>query len=222
LATADAFTAVRTISGTATDRRRMERRRRARRMRREFTTSPSGRWSQFPGIVGKIDSQQAATSWAWQLLRRWGIVFRDVLERESAAPFWGRLAPIYRRLEARGEIRGGRFVRGVAGEQYALPEAVELLRGMRDERPDEKTIVLAAADPVNLCGIITDEPRITAVHTNTVAIRNGRLVAACQSGEVQWFGELRPELKDNLARRLRLLFHTSDEEPAESESALRA
>ncbi len=213
LATADAFTAVRTISGTATDRRRAEKRRRTRRMRREFTTSLSGRWSQFPGFVSKVDAQQSATSWAWQLLRRWGIVFRDLLERESAAPFWSRLVPVYRRLEARGEIRGGRFVRGVAGEQYALPEAVELLRGMRDESPDGTAIVLSAADPVNLCGLITDEPRIPAIHTNTVAIRNGRLIAACQAGQVQWFAEVNSETTEELARRLRLQFHVAETEP---------
>ncbi len=79
LATADAFTAVRTISGTATERRRAEKRRRQRRLRREFTVAPSGRWSLFPGIVPKVDEEQAAISWAWQLLRRWGVVFRDLL-----------------------------------------------------------------------------------------------------------------------------------------------
>jgi len=215
LATADAFTAVRLISGTATDRRRAEKRRRARRLRREFTAAPSGRWSQFPGFLPKVDSQQAVISWAWQLLRRWGIVFRDLLARESAAPFWGRLAPVYRRLEARGEIRGGRFVSGVAGEQYALPEAVELLRGLREESPDTATLVLSAADPVNLCGLITAETRIPAVHTNTVAIRSGQLVAACQAGEIQWFADVKSGARDELARRLRLQFHVA-EEPLES------
>jgi ATP-dependent Lhr-like helicase len=210
LATADAFTAVRTISGTATDRRRAEKRRRLRRLRREFTTAPSGRWSLFPGFVAAIDEAQVATSWAWQLLRRWGVVFRDLLARESAAPAWGRLVQTFRRLEARGEIRGGRFVRGVAGEQYATPEAVELLRAVRDEPPSQSVVVLAAADPVNWCGIITDEPRITMIHTNTVAIRDGRLVGACQAGEVQWFDEARPEEIEELTRRLRLQYHVAD------------
>jgi ATP-dependent Lhr-like helicase len=210
LATADAFTAVRLISGTATDRRRAEKRRRQRRLRREFNVSPSGRWSQFPGFLSKVDNAQATTSWAWQLLRRWGIMFRDLLERESAAPFWTRLAPVYRRLEARGEIRGGRFVRGVAGEQYALPEAVELMRSLRDEPPDEEALVLSAADPVNLCGLITDEPRIPAIHTNTVAIRGGRMIAACQAGQIQWFAEAQPEAIDELTRRLRLQYHVDE------------
>jgi ATP-dependent Lhr-like helicase len=211
LATADAFTAVRTISGTVTDRRRAEKRRRARRMRREFTAAPSGRWSQFPGFLPKVDSQQALTSWAWQLLRRWGIVFRDLLTRELAAPYWGRLAPIYRRLEARGEIRGGRFVSNVAGEQYALPEAVELLRGLRDEPGDTSTLVLSAADPINLCGLITPEPRIPAVHTNTVALNNGQLAAACQAGEIQWFVELPSDQREEISHRLRLQFHAAEE-----------
>src|SRR5262249_42458325 len=152
------------------------------------------------------DEQQAATSWAWQLLRRWGVVFRDLLERESAAPAWWRLVQVYRRLEARGEIRGGRFVAGVAGEQYATPEAVELLRGVRDERPDDAIVVLAAADPANLCGVITGEPRVASTHTNTVAIRNGRLLGACQAGEVQFLGDVSSEEADNVARRLRLQF----------------
>jgi len=202
---------VRLISGTATARRRAEKRRRLRRLRREFTVAPSGRWSLFPGFLSKVDEQQAATSWAWQLLKRWGVVFRDLLERESAAPTWGRLVQVYRRLEARGEIRGGRFVGGVAGEQYATPEAVELLRGVRDESPDDATVVLAAADPCNLCGIITSEPRTASTHTNTVAIRNGQLIAACQAGEVQYFGEVAGEETDGLTRRLRLQFHVAED-----------
>ncbi len=86
LATADAFTAVRLISGTATDRRRVEKRRRLHRLRRDHTVAASGRWSQFPGFVQPADEQQAVTSWAWQLLRRWGVMFGDLLARETAAP----------------------------------------------------------------------------------------------------------------------------------------
>ncbi|HEY2881866.1 MAG TPA: hypothetical protein VGJ15_05520, partial [Pirellulales bacterium] len=214
LVTADAFTAVRTITGSATDRRRAEKRRRNRtRVRREFTVSPSGRWSLFPGIVPAIDEQQTAIRWAWQLLRRYGVMFRDLLERESATPPWHRLVQVYRRLEARGEIRGGRFVGGVAGEQYALPEAVELVRSVRDEPPEENVLVLAAADPVNLCGIITAEPRIASTHTNTVAIQNGRLIAAFQSGEVQWFADLSAAQSEDLPRRLRLQHHAVELAP---------
>ena len=212
LATADAFTAVRTISGTATDRRRAEKRRRQRRMRRDFTTSPSGRWSLFPGIVAAADEAQAAVSWAEQLLQALGGRVPRSTGARNAAPVWSRLVQVFRRLEARGEIRGGRFISGVSGEQYATPEAVELVRSVRDEKPDDKTIVLAAGDPINLCGLITPEPRIPQVHTNTVAIRNGRLVGACQAGELQWFGDALPDDVEPLSRRLRLQYHLADDD----------
>ncbi len=100
----------------------------------------------------------------------------------------------------------------MAGEQYALPEAVELLRGVRDEGPNDATVVLAAADPVNLCGIITEEPRVPMTHTNTVAIRDGRLIAACQTGEVQWFSSAAEETMQEIARRLRLHYHVAEED----------
>ena len=122
---------------------------------------------------------------------------------------WCRL---FRRLEARGEIRGGRFISGVAGEQYATPEAVELLRRCAMRSADDKTVVLAAADPINLCGLITAEPRIPHVHTNTVAIRNGRLIGACQAGELQWFGEISPNELESLSRRLRLQYHLAEDD----------
>src|SRR5262249_16773663 len=102
------------------------------------------------------------------------------------------------------------FVRGVAGEQYAVPEAVELLRNLRDEPADSNTLVLSAADPANLCGIITSEPRIPAIHTNTVALRNGQMIAACQAREIQWFAEVRPESIEELSRKLRLQHHEAD------------
>ena len=207
LATADAFTAVRLISGTATDRRRAEKHRRLRRIRRDHTVAASGRWSLFPGFVQQVDEQQAVTSWAWQLLRRWGVVFRDLLDREPAAPSWGRLVQTYRRLEARGELRGGRFVSGVGGEQYATPEAVEQLRSVRDKAPDGNILVLAAADPVNLCGLITTETRIPITHTNTVALRDGRLLATCQAGEIQWLAEATLDEIETLSRQLRLNHH---------------
>jgi hypothetical protein len=98
----------------------------------------------------------------------------------------------------------------VAGEQYATPQAVELLRSVRDQPNDDKTVVLAAADAVNLCGIITSEPRIPMVHNNTVAICNGRLVGACQAGEVQWFANVPSTEIDELARCLRLQYHSSE------------
>jgi ATP-dependent Lhr-like helicase len=109
------------------------------------------------------------------LLCRYGVLFRDLLERESNAPKWRDLLNILRRLEARGEIRGGRFVSGFAGEQFALPEAVESLRlSRRVDSPQE--IAVAAADPMNLAGIVVPGPRTAAVPGRHIRFRNGALV----------------------------------------------
>jgi ATP-dependent Lhr-like helicase len=114
------------------------------------------------------------------LLCRYGVLFRDLLARESNAPRWRDLLPILRRLEARGEIRGGRFVGGPFGEQYALPEAVESLRTARrlaESRNAEEPIRVAAADPLNLAGIVVPGERVTAVSGRDVRFRNGAVFA---------------------------------------------
>jgi ATP-dependent Lhr-like helicase len=108
------------------------------------------------------------------LLCRYGVLFRDLLARESNAPKWRDLLPILRRLEARGEIRGGRFVSGPFGEQYALPEAVELIRGARNRAEvEEGEIAVSAADPLNLAGIIVPGQRVHAIPGREVRFRNG-------------------------------------------------
>jgi ATP-dependent Lhr-like helicase len=91
----------------------------------------SGRWSRFPAHLPPASPADRIERWAWQLLKRYGVVFRDLMARESVAPAWGALAPVFRRLEARGKIRGGRFVARVGGEQFATSEAVEQLRRVR-------------------------------------------------------------------------------------------
>ncbi len=115
--------------------------------------------------------------WAWQLLRRWGVVFRDLLEREPGAPRWFELLQVLRRLEARGEIRGGRFISGVAGEQFALGDTVRLLRQLRDEGPQNELVVVTAADPLNLVGILTSHERVTSNASNRIAFLDGVPVA---------------------------------------------
>jgi ATP-dependent Lhr-like helicase len=198
LVTADAFAAVRAFVD-AGHRQQSNRRRRV----RKPASTASGRWTLFPGIVQEPGDAERITKWAWQLLARWGVVFRDLLAREPAAPSWGQLVGVYRRLEARGEIRGGRFVTGVAGEQYATSKAVDLLRQVRDEPANGQWIVINAADPLNLCGIVTDGPRIPATHTNALALRDGRYIATQQAGEIQFHSELPQELTVDLARKLR-------------------
>jgi ATP-dependent Lhr-like helicase len=101
---------------------------------------------------------------AAQYLRRWGVVFRDVLAREAAPPPWRELLRVYRTLEARGAVRGGRFVAGFTGEQFALPEAVDALRAVRrTPREGAERVELSGADPLNLAGILTPGPRVPAV-----------------------------------------------------------
>src|SRR5205814_1646842 len=107
---------------------------------------------------------QQITQIALTLLRRYGIVFRRLLTREAEwLPNWFELLRVYRRLEARGEIRGGRFVDGFSGEQYALPEAVALLRATRKQAATQRWLSLSAADPLNLIGIVTPGARVPAL-----------------------------------------------------------
>jgi ATP-dependent Lhr-like helicase len=115
------------------------------------------------------------------LLKRYGVLFRDLLERESSAPKWRDLLNILRRLEARGEIRGGRFVSGFSGEQFALPQAVESLReGRKQDSPQE--IEVAAADPMNLAGIVVPGTRVPAVPGRNLRFRNGAVVQREEPG----------------------------------------
>jgi ATP-dependent Lhr-like helicase len=129
-------------------------------------------------------SDEALEEFARVLLRRYGVMFRRLLERESLKVSWFELGRIYRRLEARGEIRGGHFVTGVSGEQFALPEAIGLLRSLRKAKPSGELIMLSAADPLNLIGILTPGPRITAIGANRLLLRDGAPVAALEAGHV--------------------------------------
>ena len=161
----------------------------------------SGRWTLFPGRVSAAKPEERLENWAWQLLRRYGVIFRDLLAREAAAPSWWELVPVLRRLEARGELRGGRFVAGVAGEQYALPEAVEALRRAREE---DDWLVVSAADPLNLEGVLNDRPRVPALRGNRLLYRNGCLIGARQGGETSLRTELPDALRPLAARALQL------------------
>jgi ATP-dependent Lhr-like helicase len=121
------------------------------------------------------------------LLRRYGVVFWRLLAREAAwLPPWRDLLRVYRRLEARGEIRGGRFIAGFSGEQYALPEAVGLLRQTRRRPAAGDWVSLSGADPLNLTGILTPGARLPALTGNRVLYRDGVPVAVLAGGKVQF------------------------------------
>jgi hypothetical protein len=127
----------------------------------------------------------AVEKFARVLLRRYGVVFRRLLDRESFSITWYQLGRIYRRWEARGEIRGGYFVGGVSGEQFALPEAIGLLRSIRKTSPKGELITLSAADPLNLQGILTPGPRIAALTSNRILFRDGLPIAGLEAGEIR-------------------------------------
>ena len=128
--------------------------------------------------------EKAMEVFARGLLRRYGVVFRRLLERESFNVSWYELGRVYRRMEARGEIRGGYFVGGVSGEQFALPEAIGLLRSLRKTSPKGELIAICGADPLNLAGILSPGPRISAVTANRVLLRDGVPIAALEAGQV--------------------------------------
>ena len=123
---------------------------------------------------------------AEQLLARWGVLFRDVVARETLAVPWREVLWALRRLEARGTVRGGRFVTGFVGEQYALPAAVDLLRETRRRERAGETVRVTAVDPLNLVGVVTPGPRVPAVRGNVVVYRDGIPVApGTAGGDVQ-------------------------------------
>jgi len=132
----------------------------------------TGRWSLLYA-ADSADRNKTLEATCWMLLRRYGVVFREVLARESNLPKWRELLITYRRLEDRGEVRGGRFVGGFLGEQFALPEAVESLRAMRNLPPTGETQVISAADPLNLVGFIVPGERTPAISGRYVKFRDG-------------------------------------------------
>ena len=132
----------------------------------------AGRWA-ILHTDSAIERDRATEATCWMLLKRYGVVFRDLLARESNLPKWRELQLAFRRLEARGEIRGGRFVDGFLGEQFALPVAVESLRSARKLPPGGEVVTVSAADPLNLVGIIVPGERVPAISGRTVSYRDG-------------------------------------------------
>ncbi len=197
LVTADDFSALRSIAGgTKRPTRRNTRVRRRARYR-----SPGSRWSLFDGPrrgetadeVGEDHGRgeeadpglgEDDVEWlARQYLRRWGVVFREMMAREPSPPGWRHLLGVYRRLEARGEIRGGRFIQGTTGEQFASPEALEALKTVRKAEPSGDLWRVSACDPLNISGILTFGQRVPAVAANQLMFRDGVVLASMESGQ---------------------------------------
>ncbi len=167
IVTADGFDNLRALIDPK--RRRGPRSRWARRQKQP--TRATGRWSLLrlpsPDGASRAAEEPTLEVLAGQLLRRWGVVFRDVVSRESLRVPWRDLLMIYRRREARGELRGGRFVSGFVGEQFALPEALDSLRSVRRSPRTGEIVTISAADPLNLTAIISPGPRVRP-HPGTV------------------------------------------------------
>ena len=161
LVTADGFENLRALIDPR--RRRGQGKEKARRPRHS-----GGRWALMQQTGQHVSATARAEAFVDQLILRWGVLIRDLLTRESTAPFWRDLLPVLRLKEARGELRAGRFVAGFSGEQFAAPEAIEILRGIRraHEHPED-SLQIANADPLNLAGILLPGPRISTLSVGT-------------------------------------------------------
>jgi ATP-dependent helicase Lhr and Lhr-like helicase len=160
-----------------------------------FGMEDAGRWALAhrarPGLTGPELRPEAVEHVARRLLLRYGVVFWRLLGREADwLPPWRDLLRVYRRLEARGEIRGGRFVAGFPGEQFALPDAIGALRETRRKQASNTWVSVSGADPLNLVGIVPPGPRLAALTGNRVLYRDGLPVALLAGGQVQFLERL--------------------------------
>jgi ATP-dependent Lhr-like helicase len=161
-----------------------------------------GRWSAEAGAEARMSRDAAIEIQARALLRRYGVVFRRLLARETCTATWRELVMFFRTLEARGEIRGGRFVAGMAGEQFARPDAVEQLREVRRQGRDGTLVTLSAADPLNLTGIVVSGDRVRAATSTRLVFRNGLAIAAMEGDFLRPLAEIEPAMAADVASAL--------------------
>jgi ATP-dependent Lhr-like helicase len=181
VATADSFAGLRALLAPPDKRRAL--------------VEVAGRWS-----LLSAERADEVEGIARTLLKRYGVVFRSLLQREAQLPPWRDLVRVYRRLEARGEIRGGRFVAGFGGEQFAAADAVGRLRAVRKSERIGELIVLSAADPLNLVGILTPEARVPSVQRNRLLLQDGLPIAAVEGGQLRRLGA--SDMSDDKLRTL--------------------
>jgi ATP-dependent Lhr-like helicase len=190
LVNADSYSGLRALLIPSDKRRQLVARRRRIAL---FGLEDAGRWSLIRKGAPKNDTE-AVEQVAEILLRRYGVVFRKVLEREANwLPPWHALLRVFRRLEAQGKIRGGRFVAGMSGEQYALPDAVSSMRSIRRQEAKGDLVSLSGADPLNLTGIVTPGVRVPALTNNRVLYRDGVPVATHAAGQSEFIVKMEPE-----------------------------
>jgi ATP-dependent Lhr-like helicase len=203
LITADGFASIRSLAakkgaGRATGRRG----------RRLFagSTGPShaGRWSLFPPPMESNEQTwwARAERWADLLLTRYLVLFRDLLQRETAAPPWWQLVAVLRRWEAQGKVQGGRFIRVGSAEQFARPGVVDQLRRIRDESTPAGWAIVSAVDPLNLVGIATMEERVAAVPGSALVLWNGRWAGTHRAGQTLFHPDFPADLRAELTPQL--------------------
>ena len=201
--TADSFGGLRALLAPATRRNHHG----SRRIRSSSVFDNAGRWDLLPK-VDKSDTDHLDTdadeinTIVRSLLNRYGVVFKRVLERETTLPPWRYLLWALRRLEARGEVRGGRFVDGFSGEQFALPEAVDMLRRAHRQADEGEITAVSACDPLNLVGIIVPGLRIPALVSNQLAYVDGDLVGVRLGSEVRIVKEVTPGIETRVRTAL--------------------
>ena len=186
----------------------------------------SGRWSLLPRPAPRSEEEAAPAAMeqiALRLLERYGVVFRRILEREALAPPWRELAGVYRRLEARGVIRGGYFVSGVGGEQFALAEAIAKMRAVRRAAPGGELRVLAAADPAGGIGLrvhpTRERQRVAGVGGNRILFRDGVPLAVREAGSVRFLDGAAAALPEHERWELQRLLLARDPRRARSLAA---
>jgi ATP-dependent Lhr-like helicase len=204
-ASCDSFAGLRALMVPASKRPSGASGRQRQRTRRPlFGIEDAGRWSLLrtpaaPEVPTADDLEHVVKV----LLRRYGVIAWRLLEREAAwLPRWRDLVRVCRRLEARGELRGGRFIAGVSGEQFALPEAVARMRELRRQPPDPSWLCLSAADPANLLGTVLPGPKLPRTAGARVLFSDGLPLAALVAGEVTWLAALDPVQRQAAARAL--------------------
>ncbi|MBK8340321.1 MAG: DEAD/DEAH box helicase [Flavobacteriales bacterium] len=224
---ADGFTGLRALLIPTAKRSALKERRSRRGSNLPFSLEQAGRWWLFPegraadhGAPRSTERLEHLEAIARILLLRYGVIFRKLVQRERCAPPWRDLLKVLRRLEDRGELRGGRFVSGVWGEQFALPNAIPLLRaqhkaqgdpaagGRRTAMGDEGFVVLSAADPLNLTGVITNGERVATRYTDRILYREGVPIAVHDGTTLRWLEKLRQEMSapdemERLAERMK-------------------
>ena len=192
LVVSDGFAGVRAVTRTLRHRSQSPDRRQ----------NPIGRWSATNVEVSDTHRESAIETQAKALLARYGIVFRRLLAHETNVATWRNLTAVYRRLEARGEIRGGRFVSGMSGEQFALPEAVERMREIRRSGRDGRLISISAVDPLNLTGILISDERVRSLTSSRLVYRDGVVQAAMEGDYVRPLTEIEPSAAAGIATAL--------------------